>query len=426
MSSQKIVDEIRRLIQQRVGKQKTKELSQVKEKFKSDLKTHNLKKWNTEYVFLNKEIQEKIKKTNKEKYGDEIPSKTNEIKNKIRNSNYNTLNKKTLENDTNIIIINNKDKLLTIRCPLCNNTYDITTILYYKRKEYKTCLCTKCNPIDKQISGLEIQLLNFIKENYDGEIIENDRKILNGKELDIYLPEINLAFEFNGLYWHSEIYKPKNYHYNKTKKCQDKEIQLLHIYEDDWQYREDIIKSMILNKLGKSISKIFARKTEIKEIIDNKIIRSFLNDNHIQGFVGSSVKLGLFFENVLVSLMTFKKIKENYELNRFCNKLNTNVVGGASKLFNHFIKNHDYNQIISFSKNDYSYGKLYNKIGFKINKYLIPDYSYIIKDKKYHKFNFRKKQLFKNFGNSNKSEHEICLENKIYRIFDAGKIKWVY
>ena len=118
--------------------------------------------------------------------------------------------------------------------------------------------------------------------------------------------------------------------------CNSNGIQLFHICEDDWIYKQNIIKSMILNKLGKSSNKIYARKTEVKEVIDNKLVREFLDNNHIQGFVGSKIKLGLFYKDELVSLMTFSKRtfmkNEDYELVRFCNKLNTNVIGGASKL----------------------------------------------------------------------------------------------
>jgi len=156
-------------------------------------------------------------------------------------------------------------------------------------------LCVICNPIGNKYSGMENELFNFIQENYDGNIIRNSR--IENKELDIYLPEINLAFEFNGLYWHSEIYKDKNYHKDKTELCNKNNIRLYHIWEDDWLYKKDIVKSMILNKLGKSKNKIFARKCVIKVIDDNKKIKDFLDNNHIQGFVGSSVKKGLYYKN---------------------------------------------------------------------------------------------------------------------------------
>lgn len=121
------------------------------------------------------------------------------------------------------------------------------------------------------------------------------------------MPELNLAFEYNELHWHSELYKNKDYHINKTKMCKKQNIRLFHIYEDVWNYKQEIIKSMILNNIGKQKHKIFARKCKIKEVTNNKLIRSFLDKNHIQGFVGSSVKIGLYYNDELVSLITLKK-----------------------------------------------------------------------------------------------------------------------
>jgi len=87
-------------------------------------------------------------------------------------------------------------------------------------------------PYKSNISTYEIEIKNFLKsKNIEYEI--NDRKILKGKEIDIYIPEYNLAIEFNGLYWHSEIYKDKNYHLNKTEECLKNNIQLIHIFEDE-------------------------------------------------------------------------------------------------------------------------------------------------------------------------------------------------
>lgn len=276
--------------------------------------------------------------------------------------------------------------------------------------------------MDSNISGKEIELLNFIKDNYDGEIITNSKRIIKPYELDIYLPEFKLAFEFNGLYWHSEIYKEKTYHKMKFDLCKDKNIQLIQIYEDEWLYNKEIVKSMILNKINKITNKIFARKCTIKELIDHKTPKEFLDKNHIQGSVGSTVKIGLYYNEEMVSLMTFIKRKNDYELNRFCNKINTNIIGGASKLLKYFMNNYTYENIISFSANDYSNGNLYNILGFNEEKHILPDYSYIIKDKRYHKFNFRKSK-FDDINNL--TEREYMFNKKIYRIYDSGKIRWV-
>jgi len=383
------------------------------------------KKYKKDYIFQIESIKEQIKKTNIKLYGVENVLSNKDIRKKAIKSSIEALNKKTKLKNPNIIKIN--EETFTIKCEICNQNFNINKILYYKRNETKTTICTNCNPINKNISGLEIQFINFIEKNYNGIILKNDRKIINPYELDIYLPELKLAFEFNGVYWHNELYKSKNYHYNKTLKCRNKNIQLIHIWEDDWIYNKDIIISMILNKLNKTNKKIFARKTEIKTITDNSIVSEFLNKNHIQGYAKSSIKIGLLYDNELVSLMTFKKSKDNsYELNRFCNIINTNVIGSASKLFKYFLNNFKFNTITTFSDNSYSYGNLYEKLGFKIYKELKADYSYVLNDKRIHKFNFRKKNLQKIFGHIDDTEHNICLKHNIYRIYDSGKLKWIY
>jgi hypothetical protein len=259
----------------------------------------------------------------------------------------------------------------------------------------------------------------------------SERKIING-ELDIYIPDLKLAFEFNGLYWHNELYKDKNYHLNKTELCEKNGIQLIHIYEDDWIYKQDIVKSMILNKLGKTSNKIYARKCEIREITDNKLVREFLDENHIQGFIGSKVKIGLFHENELVSLMMFgkrrvamgKKTSEEgeFELLRFCSKLNTNVVGGGNKLFKHFVKNYDPKMITTYTDRSWSNGNLYNQLGFKYEGKTDPNYYYIIDGIRHHRFNFRKDILVKEGYDPSLTEHQIMLNRKIYRIYDSGSL----
>jgi hypothetical protein len=321
-----------------------------------------------------------------------------------------------------------------------NNNYTNIKIICSKHGEFNQTPQSHlkgygCNKCGISISKYEEEIVNYLKTITKTKIIENNRSILNGKELDIYLPDHNLAIEFNGLYYHSELFKDKNYHFNKTNLCQEKGIQLIHIFEDEWVYKSDIVKSMIKNKLGLTENKIFARKCEIKEIIDNKLIRDFLDKNHIQGYVKSKFKLGLFHENELVSLMTFIKtrksiaIQENsFELNRFCNKLNTNVIGGASKLFKFFIKNYQPKEVISFADRRYSNGGLYVKLGFNEIYKTNADYSYFNRNqiKRYHRFGFRKDNLIKDGYDFMKSEHTIMLERNYYRIYDSGKLKYQY
>jgi hypothetical protein len=373
--------------------------------FKESLLNTNMDKYGTEHSFQADIVKENIIRTNIERYGVDNPSKNIDIINKIKKSVTNTLHNKILLGNDNIINIDSDNRMFEIYCDDCKQNFNITYFLFYKRRETKTKICTNCNIIDKHQSGKEILLQELIKNNYDGELLFNYK--LCNRELDVYIPKLKLAFEFNGVYWHSEIFRSKNYHKDKTDLCNKNNIQLIHIWEDDWIYKNDIIKSMILNKLNKN-KKIYARNCEIREVIDINLIKDFLNKNHIQGYVNSSIKVGLFNNDELVSLMCFKKSKNEYELNRFCNLLNTTVIGSASKILKYFINKYNDN-IFTFSDNSYSSGNLYELLNFKKLYDLKPDYHYVVSGIRIHKFNFRKKDT-----------------SSIYKIFDAGKKKYKY
>jgi len=406
--------------------------AQLKE-FRDKINKTNLEKYGNINSLINEKTLEKTFKTMIKKYGVKYSSQNKEIMNRISKSLQKTRIKQNLEKNKNIIEINYEESYYIVKCDQNkNHNFTINPALFTQRQRYKIPICTICNPININISGNEINLFNFIKNNYDDEIILNNRNIIKPYELDIYLPELKVAFEYNGLYWHSEMHKEKNYHLNKTEKCEEKEIQLIQIYEDDWLYKQDIIKSIILNKLRKTSNKIYARKTIIKEIDDNKLIREFLNKNHIQGFIGSKVKIGLYYNGELVSVMAFgnrriamgKKStnQDEYELLRFCNKLNTNVIGGASKLFKYFIDNYNPKEITTYADRSFSQGKLYETLGFELQGKTEPNYYYIIDFKRFHRFNFRKDRLIKDGFDPNKTEKQIMIDRKIFKIFDSGNL----
>ena len=371
----------------------------------------------------------KKKETSSNKYNNKNYTNKEKMINTISHKNIKLLTKKY-----NVDIISYDDKEYTIKCNKGHN-YKINYGVLRKRSLYKTTLCTVCNPINEQNSDMERLVKIFIKENYEN-IIENSRQVIHPYELDIYIPDLKLAFEFNGLYWHNELYKDKKYHLTKTELCEEQGIQLIHIYEDDWLNKTNIVKSMILNKLKKSTDKIYARKTKIKEITDNKLIREFLINSHLQGFLGSKIKLGLFFNDELVSLMTLgkrriamgKKTNEEgeYELLRFCGKLNTNVIGGANKLFKYFVKTYQPKIITTYADRSWSQGNLYKQLGFIYNGKTEPNYYYIIDQKRYHRFGFRKDKLINDGYDANKTEHQIMLDRGIYRLFDSGNLKFTF
>ena len=233
------------------------------------------------------------------------------------------------------------------------------------------------------------------------------------------------------MYWHNELFKEKNYHLNKTEECLNKNVHLIHIYEDDWLYKQDIVKSRILNLLGKS-KKVYARKTEIKEV-SSKDSKRFLNDNHIQGNVNSKVKLGLYSGNILVSLMTFGGLRKNlgqvskegsWELLRFCNLKGHSVVGGASRLFKYFKQNYLPKEVISYADRSWSKGGLYENLGFYKEYSTSSNYYYVIDGVRENRFKYRKDVLVKEGYDPSFTEHEIMLSRDSYRIYDSGSIKY--
>jgi very-short-patch-repair endonuclease len=397
------------------GVENISQLGKIKEKKIETCK----KNFGVDYPQQSKEVFEKSKSKKLEKYGEEFYfDKEKMIKTKLENNKQMYFNTDFYKN--NSILDYKGNGLFTF---ICNegHEYVINYQLLKLRHKKNSTICTICNPLHSY-SGMELVVLDLIKNNYSGEIITNSKLIINPLELDIYLPELKLAIEFNGLYWHSELYKEKNYHLEKTNACNNLGIQLIHIWEDDWLYKQDIVISMILYKLNKS-NKIFARKCQIKEIKDNKEIRKFLEQNHIQGFVGSTIKLGLYYNNELVSLMTFGNLRKfmnsksqegYYELLRFCNKINYTVIGGADKLFKYFLTKFNPIDVISYSDYSRSIGNMYRKLGFELSHLSQPNYYYIIDNKRIYRYNFRKDKLVKEGFDPNKTEVEIMHDRKYY------------
>ena len=288
--------------------------------------------------------------------------------------------------------------------------------------------CPKCYP--KQISNPERELVEFVR-TFGIDFKTNDRLTIKPLELDIYIPKKKLAIEFDGLFWHSENDdKQSNYHLKKTELCEKQGIQLIHIFENEWIYKQDIVKSRLKNLLGIYDKTIYARKCEIIEI-DSKTSKDFQEQNHIQGAVNSSINLGLYFENELISLMTFGKSRFNkkyeWELLRFCNKLNYHIPGAAGKLLKYFERNYHPKSIISYADRRWSQGKLYKALNFTLDHISKPDYWYWKTLNLESRLKFQKhklKNLLENYD-ENKTEFENMKNNGYYRIYDCGNLVFV-
>ena len=289
--------------------------------------------------------------------------------------------------------------------------------------------CVKCG--NKSVSKVEEEVIEFLIDYV--EVETSNRNILNGSEIDIFIPSKGMGIEFNGLYWHSDKFKDDNYHLNKTKKCEDKGLTLIHIFEDEWRDKKDIVKSRLLNSIGYTETKIYARNCQIKEV-SSKESSDFLDSNHIQGKLGANIRLGLYHQDKLVSLMTFGNLrkalgskgkKTDYELLRFCNALNTSVIGGASKLLKHFETNYEWTSLKSYADRRWSKGKLYYKLGFDFIGYSTPNYFYTKGLNRENRFKYRKSQIAKTEEDKQKTEKQIMKERGYERIYYSGTLKFI-
>ena len=280
--------------------------------------------------------------------------------------------------------------------------------------------------MDRSQSVPEVDIKNYINQHYKTE--NNTKKYLDGKEIDIYIPELKIGIEFNGNYWHSEIKKNKIYHQQKSLLAESKGIFLYHIFEYEWDKSKDRIVSQLNNILGINQIKIYARKCVIKEV-SNSEKDTFLEKNHLQGCDKSSIKLGLYYNNELVSIMTFTKPRFNkkykWELSRFCSKAGTNVIGGASKLFKYFITNYKPENIISYSNIAHTRGRIYNLLGFKLDHISEPNYVWCKGNSILSRYKCQKHKLLEN-GYNGYSESTIMHNNKYFKIFDCGNKVWIW
>ncbi len=304
------------------------------------------------------------------------------------------------------------------------------------KKRIQTCLTKYGKPYAPSFANQskdEKEITTYIKSLISADLIEeNNRTLLNGKEIDIYIPTKSIAIEYDGLYYHSESkIADRKYHLNKTKTLEKLGIRLIHIFSDEWQNKQELVKGKLKNILGCSSDRIYARKCTIRELTP-KEANVFLEANHIQGGDKSKHKIGLFHNDLLVALMTFSvgrnsmgTIKEEgkWELSRFAST--GMVLGGASKLLSYFIKKHKPTKIISYADKRWSVGNLYEQIGFKKVSESAPSYWYT-KDYRVrlYRYNFRKSVLLSLGADASKTEWEIMRDLGYDRIWDCGTIKY--
>ena len=348
-----------------------------------------LRKYGVEFPSQNKSILEKIKQTNQRKYGTDWGFQSQEIKEKAKQTNldkYCTLHHsqkhldlETIEKLNDIDWLKNQHYKEKLPITTIAKMIGVTPRSVFVRFERNNLVVKNWGGSQKQI-----EVIDFLKSIYKGEIRTNDRTLIAPKEVDIYLPEENLAIEFDGTYWHSfdrqETIEEKQYHLNKTIDCREKGVQLLHIWEYEWESssKKEIWKSILSNKLNLDSVVLYGRKCQVKDV-SSKECRLFLDENHLQGYAASRHNLGLYYNDQLVSLMTFGKPrfsnKYDWEMIRFCNRKGIRIIGGAGKLLHHFSKKYN-GTIVSYADRRIFDGNLYESLGFQKVSESAPNYRY--------------------------------------------------
>lgn len=268
----------------------------------------------------------------------------------------------------------NASNIIDIICP--------THGLFHQKGTNHTCLRQGCPKCSNQMSSGEDEIYSYLCQILPNCKIERrNRALITPMELDIVVPSRRIAIEFNGLVWHSDKFgKDKSYHIIKTKECDKLGIRLIHIFEDEWNYKRKQIKSMLLELLGHNINNINGDSCIIKEI-DTAVARNFIDGNSIDRYKKSKYKYGLYTnDNELVSVITFgnySKKENSYEIISFVNKLNTVIVNELKNLIHHFVEKHRPSIIKVSIDRRFCYGIQYKELGFNHVSYTKPRKFYI-------------------------------------------------
>lgn len=405
-----------------------------------------LEKYGVEHPILSDEILLKIQESCLSRYGNIIASKSAEIIEKIKLTHSLEITKDKSRNTclTRYGTEHYKTSLIPEKIrDLLDNSSELEILVHrYGIVGLSNVLDVSIDTIRNRIKKFNIQIL--FKSGIQQEIVEyvksigvvdvqvDTRKIIPPKELDLYSENHKVAIEVNGSYWHSELNgKHKGYHLEKLNQCKLKDISLFFIWEHLWKYKKEIVKSRLLNKFGKS-KKIYARKCVVKMLTSGEKTE-FLNRTHLQGDCKSTVNIGLFYDEKLSCVMTFGKPRFNrkaeWELIRFSNELGISVVGGASRLFRYFVNTFTPKSVISYSDRQYGNGQLYSALGFRFESTSPPSYYYTSDYKIFeNRLKYQKHKLIGILAtvDDNLTEWENMQANGYDRVWDCGTDVWVW
>ena len=423
------------------------------DKHATQVKTRNtmMQNFGVDHHMKLPEQQQKVKNTNLSLYGVEFP-----LQNSAINAGFhNTINTRPIEETTRIKaqtqltfqetygvnsasqihlsastleILANKDKFISYisgqpRDKIVEQLGIHPHCLYLHAKKYDAQHLI-ASPSKSKFEAEVEAFLHELNINF----VSNTRGIIPPKELDFYIPGLNLAIECCGLYWHSEQSsgRGRDYHHGKFKACKERGIKLITIFEDEW-YGQTVKVQNRLRYITKTLkTKVYARNCKVSAI-HNDVAAEFVNKHHLQGHTQASINLGLYRDTELVSVMTFSKPRFNsthqYELIRFCS--DGAVVGAASKIFKHFIKTVAPTSIISYSDNRWGWGELYEALGFSYGKSQV-GYQYTNYKLRFNRMQFQKHKLLLQGYDAALTEWQIMQLKGYDRVWDCGQSSWTY
>lgn len=422
-------------------------MGQASQQIRAKTVETNLERYGVDHPWKNKHVRQKIEETSKEKYGtlnylssddryyrrditEEQLSKWKQFK-ASPESFLNSLNDENLS-------VTKLSKMFGIgETPIWAILHDNSLYSY----------------ISYRWSNIEQEVYDFVSSIYDGTILRNDRTVISPLEIDLYFPELKFGIEVSPTATHNSsvsLFKdqkpiPYNYHKHKCDLADKAEVSLFTVWDFDWNNKKDVVKSMISNRLGVCRAKLYARNTDFRSV-SFKDAEYFLTDNHLKGSCASKYRFGLYFNNELVSLMTFGSMRNtqgrtkhdgtSLELSRFCSKAELEVIGGASKLFKHSLRElkklEDVYKIVSFSDRATASGNVYETLGFEAVRASDPNYVWVKLStcRPVNRVNVQKKNLKRFLKDDSidlsKTEKQIMIEHGFVQVFDCGTIRWEY
>ena len=445
--SKEVLAKIQKTNLERYGVEYSAQSDIVKEK----VKTTNLKKYGVEYSFQANEVKDKIKATNLERYGVDNPSKSDIIKTRIVESNRKNLGvdypmqSKDVMDKSRVTSFEKYGTEYPNQSDIVKSKIDASTLEHYgvnrvcKLDEFKQKVVDTnrerygvdytCLIYSGKLRGNDSSYNRSFAELLDDNGIKYEREFLLQKySYDFKVGET--LIEINPTATHNTHFNPygknridANYHRDKSKLAKDSGYSVIHVF--DW---DDVDKVVQLLKFRVTA---YARKCDVK-VVSEIDTNNYLDMHHLQGTCrGQKIRLGLYHDNQLVSLMTFGKSRFNksceYELLRYCSHYN--VVGGAEKLFKYFVDKP--NSIVSYCDTSKFSGKVYDALGFKYIKTNSPrKHWYSLKEKRHITDGLLLSQgydrLFKENHGKGTSNEELILSRGYLPVYDCGQATYIW